>query len=89
MAATLPAGHIRLGHQPSHKIPSNLELLRFQTLRDHSCTGTFSTFSMQLYNLLPQRITLGIRFGAAMDPVVKRATGNAKSTAKLISRIKA
>jgi hypothetical protein len=61
VATALPAGQVCLCHEFSSQIPSNPELLGLQTLRNHSRPRTFSAFSMQLHDLCPEHVTLGIR----------------------------
>ncbi|MNE51004.1 hypothetical protein D3C80_1456050 [compost metagenome] len=88
MAAALPAGQVCFRHEFSDQIPSRFDRLGLQGLRDHSRAGTLPASNVQLHDLGLERITLGIRPRAAMKPVIKRATGNAKSTAKLAGRIR-
>ena len=89
MPAALPAGQVRLLHELSGQVPSHLELLGFQALRNHPRARTSPAFDVQLNDFFSEPVALGIRCRTAAKPVIKRAAGNAQRTAKQAGRIQA
>lgn len=61
MAAALFAGQICLRHESSGQMPSHLDLLSLQVLRDHPRACTSSAFDMQLHDFCSECLTLGVR----------------------------